>query len=116
MNKLVGDCVVRAIAKLMNRDWESVYMDICFNGLRLYDMPSANHVWEDYLSRNGFKRYLLPDTCPHCYTVSDFCIDFPEGEYLLAIGNHVVTVIDGNYYDTWDSGGEIPVYYWRKEN
>jgi hypothetical protein len=29
-------------------------------------------------------------------------------------GNHVVTVINGNYYDAWDSGGEVPIAYWTK--
>jgi hypothetical protein len=39
----------------------------------------------------------------------------PEGEYLLSIAGHVVYAEDGRYYDTWDSGGEIPHYYWKKE-
>ena len=34
---------------------------------------------------------------------------------LSCIDGHVVTVQDGKYYDTWDSGNEIPVYYWEKE-
>ena len=42
-------------------------------------------------------------------------MDNPEGKYLLATGTHVVTVIDGDYYDTWDSGDEIPIYYFTKE-
>ena len=32
------------------------------------------------------------------------------------ISGHVVAVIDGNYYDTWDSGDKIPIYYWYKAN
>jgi len=34
---------------------------------------------------------------------------------ILATGTHVIAVGDGNYYDTWDSGQEVPIYYWRKE-
>lgn len=81
----------------------------------MHDMPSSNRVWERYLFDNGFKRTLLPDTCPDCYTVKEFCRDHREGKFLLAIGNHVVAVEDGDYYDTWDSGNEVPIYYWRKE-
>jgi len=33
------------------------------------DMPSANRVWMAYLKKIGFKKYLIPDTCPDCYTV-----------------------------------------------
>ena len=78
-------------------------------------MPNANHVWGAYLRRKGFKRHSIPETCPDCYTVSDFCRDFPHGVYVLATNGHVLAVVDGDWYDTWDSGGETPLYYWRKE-
>lgn len=113
--KLVGDCVIRAISKLTNQSWEETYLWICLQGFMMHDMPSANRVWEAYLTNNGFRRTLLPDYCPDCYTVKDFCVDYPEGKYLLAIGTHVVAVEDGNYFDTWDSGDEIPLFFWRKE-
>lgn len=111
----VGDCVIRAICKLTNQDWETVYFHLCIQGAIDYDLPNANHVWEKYLSTHGYKRTLLPDTCPDCYTVKDFCDDYSVGSYLLAIGTHVVAVEDGDYYDTWDSGNEVPMFYWRKE-
>lgn len=80
------------------------------------DMPSANHVWGAYLRRCGFVRQIVPNECPDCYTVADFCCDHPEGLFVLAISGHVVAVEDGDWWDTWDSGNEIPVYYWmRKE-
>lgn len=80
------------------------------------DMPSANHVWGAYLRRCGFVRQIVPNECPDCYTVADFCRDHPEGLFVLAISGHVVAVEDGDWWDTWDSGNEIPVYYWmRKE-
>lgn len=84
-------------------------------GFDLKDMPSANHVWESYLASKGFKRDMIEDTCPFCYTVKQFAHDNPQGVFLLATGTHVVAVENGNYYDAWDSGNEIPVYYWRKE-
>lgn len=79
-------------------------------------MPSANHVWGAYLRRNGFRRFALPDECQDRYAVADFCRDHPSGVYVLAISGHVVCVIDGDYYDTWDSGAEVPAYYWQKED
>ena len=106
--------MIRAIAKVTGQDWETTYMDICVEGFALNDMPSANHVWGSYLHNKGFTKTIIPDTCPDCYTVKDFCTDHPQGEYLLAIGTHVVAVKDGDYYDTWDSGDEIPIYYWQR--
>lgn len=114
--KLVGDCVIRAIAKSLDKEWEDVYLDIVMLGLLMHDMPSSNDVWGTYLLKSGFKRYIIPDTCPECYTVEQFCEDNPDLTGILATGTHVIAVTDGNYYDTWNSGEEIPIYYWRKEN
>lgn len=80
------------------------------------DMPSANHVWGMYLKNKGFTRHIISNVCPDCYTVSDFCRDNPYGTFILAISGHVVAVIDGDYYDTWDSGNEIPIYYWERKD
>lgn len=111
----VGDCVIRAISKLTGQDWEQTYIGVAVQGYISYDMPSSNAVWAEYLRRHGFRRYVIPDTCPDCYTVKDFCIENPQGAFLLATGSHVVAVVDGDYYDAWDSGAEVPVYFWAKE-
>lgn len=115
----VGDCVIRAVTKATDSTWEETYIKIMVYGFMMGDMPSANRVWRQFLKEQGFKKYLIPDTCPDCYTVQDFCVDHPKGTYILGIdgrnSGHVVTVINGNYYDAWDSGKEIPDFYWRKE-
>lgn len=112
----VGDCAVRAVAKALNVDWENAYALIALNGYQMGDMPSSNSVWGAVLRQNGFYRKSLPDTCPDCYTAEDFCRDNPVGTYVLGFGSHVVTVINGNLYDSWDSSNEIPQYFWyRKE-
>lgn len=111
----VGDCVIRAISKVTNQDWDTTYLGVALQGYMIKDMPSSNNVWGGYLYSKGFNRYVIPNTCPDCYTIKDFCDDNPRGTFLLATGTHVVAVIDGNYYDTWDSGDEVPIYYWRKE-
>lgn len=111
----VGDCTVRAVSKVLDEDWEQSYSGMALQGFMLCDMPSANHVWGAYLRNKGFKKHIIPDTCPDCYTVKDFCKDNPEGRYLVALSGHVVAIIDGNYFDTWDSGNEVPIYYFKKE-
>jgi hypothetical protein len=111
----VGDCTIRAISKATEKPWEDTYSEIAVQGLMMRDMPSANAVWGAYLRSQGFKRHIIPNTCPDCYTLNDFCEDHPEGMYIVALQNHVVAVNDGNYFDTWDSGEEMPLYYFSKE-
>lgn len=111
--KKVGDCVIRAISKLTGRDWQTTYMDIALAGFELCDMPSSNNVWAAYLKRLGYRRHVIPDNCPDCYTVRDFCRDNRHGNFLLATGSHVVAVVNGDYYDAWNSGDEVPVYFWE---
>lgn len=111
--KRVGDCVIRAIAKAMNMSWDAAYASIALQGYLMKDIMSSNSVWGEYLRRHGYKRYVIPDTCPDCYTVREFCEDHPEGKYILATGSHVVVAEDGCYFDAWDSGDETPVYFWR---
>lgn len=85
-------------------------------GLEMRDLPNADSVWGAYLLRHGFRRNLMADDYPEGYTVADFAADHPEGTYVLSMpGRHVVTVSDGAYYDSWDSGAEIPVYYYAIE-
>ena len=115
VNKRTSDCTVRAISKAMNQTWEDTYADLCIVSYYLHEMPSTNNSWDEYLQMNGFKKQYIPNTCPHCYTISDFCREHPYGTYILATGSHVVAVVNGNYYDTWDCGDEVPVFYWRKE-
>lgn len=113
--KLVGDCVIRAVAKALNRNWETTYMDIAMKGFEMCDMPSSNTVWGAYLSEHGFRRKHISNTKPYNYTIADFCNDNPEGVFVLTTGTHAVASINGVYYDAGDSGNEIPIYYWEKE-
>lgn len=109
----VGDCVIRAIAKVMNMSWDDVAIDLSMMMVTEKDIISSNALWGKYLELNGFRRRSLPDTCPSCYTIEDFVREHPVGIYVVATGTHVVAVIDGNYYDTFDSGQEIATYYFE---
>lgn len=113
-NNRVGDCVVRAISKALGQDWETTYAELAMYGFMRCDMPNANHVWGAYLKSRDYKQYLIDDKGKSIYTVEDFCQDNPNGTYILAIDGHVVCVVDGKYYDSWNSGREIPIYYWTK--
>ena len=113
--KDVGDCTVRALSIALYKSWEQIYMDLCLQGYMMHDMPSSNNVWGAYLQIKGWKLRRLQDSCPLCYTVNDFCNDHPRGTYILGTGTHVICVVDGKYYDAWDSGKKVPLFYYIKE-
>lgn len=115
---LVGDCTVRAISKALDQDWETTYAGLTAMGFMLSDMPSANRVWHRYLYKNGFRQHIIDNYGDEFYTVEDFCKDHHHGIYILSIldPGHVVCVVDGKYYDSWDSGHEVPQYYWTRES
>lgn len=114
--RYVGDCSVRAIAKALGVDWERAYALTSSAGYGMGDMPSSDSVWGAVLRQHGFYREAIPNSCPNCYTVADFAREHPRGTFVLALGGHVVTVEDGDWYDTWDSGSEIPQYFFYRKD
>ena len=61
---------------------------------------------------NGFRRFPIKDTM----SVKEFTQSHPRGTYVLALDGHAVCVEDGDYYDTWDSGDEMLLYYLKRRN
>lgn len=112
----VGDCTVRAISAATGDGWDATYWGLCIQGAMQCNMPSADEVWGEYLRKKGWKRRYLPNDCPICYTVEDFCREYPRGVYIVGLEGHVVAVVDGQLLDTWDSRERHPHYYWTKED
>ena len=113
--KAVGDCVIRAVSKIENISWEQAYISMCVFGYIHCDMPSSNAVWAAYLKSRGYRQYAVPNNCPVCYTVKDFCREHPQGSFILGTGTHAIAVINGDYYDAWDSGDEVIDRYFTRE-
>ena len=119
-----GDCVIRAITLALNYNWFMVHEELSFLSRKMGDIPSSNDVWKTYLEQKGYREELAENMCPNCLTVDRFCKMHPKGRYILSTaeytkardnlivtGTHVVAVIDGDYYDTWDSGADVPLSY-----
>lgn len=111
-----GDCVIRAVSKAMGQDWGLTYLDLSLQGYLMGTVLTNNDVWGAYLRGNGYVREMVADGCAECGTIRDFCKAYPKGTYVVGTGSHAVAVIDGEYHDAWDSGNEIPLYYYRKED
>ena len=47
-------------------------------------------------------------------TVKEFAVANPCGTFILKVHGHVVTLVDGLYYDSWDSGDKKVTMYYQK--
>lgn len=112
----VEDCAIRAVSVALGISWDDAFDRIAHNAKAMGSVMHSNAVFGSVLRQNGFYRAVIPNRCPDCYTVRDFCLEHPIGIYVVGTGSHVVTVVDGDYIDIWDSGNEIPIYYWYKED
>lgn len=108
------DCVVRAIALATGKSWDEVHWDLCVMSHDRCTMPSVNWLLGLYLKRNGFEKFLLPESCPECVTMERFCRMYPKGTYIIGTEHHAICIRDGNWLDTWDSMNEVPTYFFRK--
>ena len=126
-NQDVGDCTIRAISMALNQNWYLTHSDLCALSRQMADMPSSNRVLFEYLKLRGYTRHTIETECPNCLSVIDFCNNHPVGEYLLSTcdyvsankivvtASHMIFCAYGTYYDSWNSGREIPLYYFEKE-
>lgn len=110
LSNRVGDCTIRALSKVLGQSWDVTFIAVCAYGFVMGNMPSGNEVWGAYLKRRGFVRRIIENDL----TVEEFCKQHRRGRYVLAISGHVVAAIDGNYYDSFDSGQECLVFYWEE--
>lgn len=111
----VGDCAVRAVSAALGVDWETAYALLAVNGFAMGDILNSNSVTGATLRQHGFKRANIPNECPDCFTVREFSELNPKGTFVLGTGTHVVSVADGRYMDSWDSGDEVLMYVWYKD-
>ena len=71
-NKKTDDCVIRALTKALDCDWDTASIYAIIQQIRDSDLFVKNYVWGNLLLRNGYTKHSLPNTCPDCYTIKDF--------------------------------------------
>lgn len=109
----VEDCAIRAVAVALDITWDDAFDQIADMAKSMGAVMHQNAAFGAVLRKHGFRRYIIPNTCPDCYTIKDFCRDHPYGTFVVGTDSHVVAVRDGNWIDTFNSGAEICVYYWE---
>ena len=114
----VGDCQVRALSKALNLSWLEAFdltIPICrrlqtytiFDCKLEFTKEAMKELGFDYTGISNKKGAKRP-------TVDSFAKDHPSGTYIVSVAHHVVAVVNGQYFDTWDSGKKSLYGYYTK--
>lgn len=110
-----GDCVIRSLTKAVNKPWIDVFEELLVYARELQCMPNGKACYETYLKANNFTYTGISNKKGSKRpTVKGFAKEHKDGTYVVSVANHMVTIVDGRYYDTWDSGDCCMYGYWKK--
>lgn len=129
-NRITGDCTFRAIATAMEKSWNDVVMEMaemsCRTGYAINDEKGI----KKYLEEQGWKKMKQPRKADGTkYTGKEFCEALQDGcasvdagiapslcaRYVANIGgHHIVAIVNGKVWDTWDSTRKCIGNYWVK--
>ena len=110
---ITRDCAIRAVGVALDISWGQAFILLASMAYQMGETMDSDLVWGAVLRQEGFSKHLAPD-CVGCYTIAEFADEHPQGIYVMKTDGHVVAAVDGNYYDSFDSGNEPLIYYWSK--
>lgn len=124
-NRIPTDCVTRAISTATGVPYNQVATELaelqCQTG---YDSHEPK-LYDKYLSKHGFVKRKQPRKRDNTkYTGKEFCKELQSSyEYVIGKdkpivahigGHHIVAIMDGRVWDTWDSTYKTIGNYWVK--
>jgi hypothetical protein len=123
--KFTTDCTIRAICTALEIPYEQVIMEMAKMECETGYNRSSNEGINQYLESKGWKKNKQPRKLDNTkYTGEDLCEQIHEGLHinneplnrLIANigGGHIVAIIDGKVWDTWDSTDGCIGNYWTK--
>ena len=107
-----GDCIIRALCKITDQDWLSIYDDLCKLGREKYTPFTCLEI-QDYIFTKYFffkKHKVIRQKGKKALNVETFCKEHPTGKYILRLAHHVIAVVDGKYYDIYPCWDKKTVY------
>lgn len=110
-----GDCVIRALTKVIGKEWQEIFDELVPIARNFQCMPNSKICYESYLKMNGFIYHGISNgKGTKRSTVYEFTRDNHDGIYVLRVAHHLVASVNGIYFDTWDSGYKSLYGYWEK--
>lgn len=115
-----GDCAIRALTKFYEIAWlEAFDMLVGYARESQTTINSLTNIKTLFENSNVPYTSVYKQKSKNKETVLSFSKKHPKGRYTLYVrvgyGTHLVTVVDGIYYDTWDCGERYVYGYWSKD-
>lgn len=132
-NRYTGDCVIRAISTALELSWEQVYRDLVEIGIKHGYSIGDDKTYGKYLESKGWTKRKQPRKEDNTkYTGNEFCEILQDTEfvdYILEVSKeqaksniiahigvgHIVAIVGGKVYDTWNSTDGCIGNYWVKD-
>lgn len=101
-----GDCTIRAYTKAFGISWDEAYEIASRYGKDYGALPNDAKVVDKILTEEfGCTIKRFPKSGDR-NTVEEFAATHPKGTFIAKVHGHVVAVVDGKYYDSWNSGSK----------
>lgn len=113
-NRIVCDCVIRAIAKAESKEWLEVFDSLTSIARQKFSVLNDSKIYSIYLSiyDNVNCMYYENDN-KYRLTIKQLCDQYNKGTFVVQVSNHLTTVIDGDLYDTWNCLDKKIYKIWR---
>lgn len=112
-----GDCVKRALSVAYSMNYDDVATELNrINKKYGYNRGYTREpVFTEFIKSRGDHF----ESVSGFQTVEEFCEEHPTGVYLVLTNknidanetNHIIAIVDGDYYDSWDSGSSKVLKY-----
>lgn len=112
-NNEIGDCVIRAICKVSGKSWKEIFDALCTIARTRQSLPNYSDVFSQYLESFGYKHKIVKKKLTVKYAS---LLSKSNKRLVMRCEGHLVAAVDGDYYDTWDSGKKIVKEIWIYDN
>jgi hypothetical protein len=103
----IGDCTLRSYCAAFNISWDKAFdiaSRVAKENSSMIQYVADKVLTEEFNCVVDEKYNKKTVKGKDRITVNEFAMSHPYGTYILHVRQHQVTVIDGVYWDSWDSG------------
>ena len=112
---IVNDCVVRAYSTALGKNYNETRKELNRQKKELgFDSYKNNNFIKKLFAK--YKKISFPAIKGTSRIDGEmFCINYPNGKYILRMAGHLTCCIDGIIYDTWDCSNKCVYNAWKIE-